>query len=345
MLADARRTLEQVEINDPAVYLMLLTTYAAWLPPEAPQAFTIAVSGLNRIPVDPPVGDYWRPSRGYDFSPLQFGQSMLDMDVDFIRNTINTLASSVDRARFRLGYIHAALEGYATREKPPLNGAAMSWAQPRPPVAEKVSKTYGLDSWDQIEAIRYTFNAEFPGVKVSQAWVWEPKTGQVSYQGKDQSGKPVKFTYQRAQLSSQAANVKDEIDPAFINDQYWLLFPLHVSWDSSANVEDVGMRKLPLGKGSAERIVVKYPSEGGYTPGDTWELYVGSDNRVREFIYHRGGNKKSGVVVATWADYKKAGPLLLSTDHRGTADGKPLRVFFSDVAVKMTGSDNWTKAE
>jgi hypothetical protein len=42
-------------------------------------------------------------------------------------------------------------------------------------------------------------------------------------------------------LSSQAANVKDEIDPAFINDQIWLLFPLHVSWDSSADVEDTGM--------------------------------------------------------------------------------------------------------
>jgi hypothetical protein len=37
----------------------------------------------------------------------------------------------------------------------------------------------------------------------------------------------------------------------------------------------------------------------------------------------------------TWADYKKAGPLFISTDHRGTVNGKPARVFFSDVSVKV----------
>ena len=106
------------------------------------------------------------------------------------------------------------------------------------------------------------------------------------------------------------------------------------------------MHKLPLGKGSAERVLVKYSQCcGGYTPGDTWELYVGTDHRVQEFIYHRGGTKKPSVVVATWADYKKAGPLLVSLDHRGTADGKPLRVFFSDVSVKLTGSDAWMNAQ
>ncbi len=223
--------------------------------------------------------------------------------------------------------------------------AATSWAANRPPIAERIAKTYGLDSFGQIEGIRYTFNAEFPGAKVSHTWEWEPKTGRVSYEGKDKQGKPVKVTYLRSELSSQDDMVKNEIDPAFINDQYWLLFPLHVAWDTGADVEDAGMHKLPLGKGSAERVVVKYPSDGGYTPGDTWELYVGSDNRVEEFIYHRGGPKKPSTVVATWAGYKKAGPLDISTDHRGTADGKPVRVFFSGVSVKLTGAGTWTNAQ
>jgi hypothetical protein len=223
--------------------------------------------------------------------------------------------------------------------------AATSWAQTRPPIAEKLAKAYGLDSFGQIEQIRYTFNIDFPGLKLSRAWVWEPKADRVTYEGKDKAGNPVKVTYVRSQLSTQPANVKNEIDPGFINDQYWLVFPFHVYWDTSANVEDAGMQKLPLGKGSAERVLVKYPSDGGYTPGDTWELYVGSDNRVREFIYHRAGKTKPSVVVATWAGYKKAGPLLISTDHRGKADGKPLRVFFSDVSVKLTGSDTWMKAQ
>lgn len=223
---------------------------------------------------------------------------------------------------------------------------ATSGAQSRPPIVEKVAKTFGVDSWDQIQAIRYTWNAQFGTVNISRSWEWEPKTGKVSYEGKDKNGKPVKATFVLSQLNSQPANVKDEIAPAFNNDNYWVFFPLHAYWDTSATVTVEAMQKLPLGKGSATRVVVKYPAEaGGYTPGDTWELYVGPDNRVEDFVYHRGGPRKPSLVIATYAGYKKAGPLLFSTDHRGTADGKPLHVFFSDVAVKLTGSDTWKRAE
>ena len=58
--------------------------------------------------------------------------------------------------------------------------------------------------------------------------MWEPKADRVSYEGKDEAGKPVKLMYLRSQVSSQPALVKDEIDPAFINDQYNLLFPFHL---------------------------------------------------------------------------------------------------------------------
>ena len=111
----------------------------------------------------------------------------------------------------------------------------------------------------------------------------------------------------------------------------------------------MGMQKLPIGNGAAERLVMKYPSQGGgYAPGDTWELYVGADKRVEQMVYRRGGTAKPGMpglVIATWAGNKKAGPLLVSTDHRGTADGKPLRISLSDVSVKVTGSDDWIKAQ
>jgi hypothetical protein len=224
--------------------------------------------------------------------------------------------------------------------------AANSWAQKRPPIIEQLAKTYGLDSFGQIEAIRYTFNVDFPGVKLARAWEWEPKTGKVGYEGKDKDGKPVKVSYVRSELGSQSDAVKNEVDPAFINDNYWLLFPFHAYWDSSATVTDQGMHKLRVGNGSAELVAVKYPAEGGYTPGDTWELYIGKDNnRVEQLVYHRGGPKKPSLVTATWAGYKKAGPLLISTEHRGTADGKPLHIFLSDVSVKLTGSDTWMKAE
>jgi hypothetical protein len=222
---------------------------------------------------------------------------------------------------------------------------ATGWAQTRPPSAEKLAKAYGLDSFSKIEAIRYTFTVSFPGFSASRTWIWEPKTGQVSYEGKDKDGKPAKVSYRRAELSSQPPAVKEEIDPGFINDQYWLVFPFHVVWDKSATVTDRGKQKLPVGNGSGDLLSVKYPSDAGYTPGDTWDLYIGSDNRVAQMVYHRGGPKKPSLVIASWGGYKKAGPLLISTDHRGTADGKPLRISFSDVAVKLSGSDAWVNAK
>jgi hypothetical protein len=62
-------------------------------------------------------------------------------------------------------------------------------------------------------------------------------------------------------------------------------------------------------------------------------------------VYHRGGPKPPQLVTATWTGYKKAGPQLFSTEHRGTADGKPLHIFITNVSVKLTGSDTWIKAQ
>src|SRR5258708_3685718 len=60
--------------------------------------------------------------------------------------------------------------------------AGTSRAQTRPPIAEQLAKTYGLDSYGQIEAARYRFNLDLPALNVSlsRTWTWQPKTGQVT---------------------------------------------------------------------------------------------------------------------------------------------------------------------
>ena len=253
--------------------------------------------------------------------------------------------TKLDRSKTIRFLIFGALVFAASSCSQQPSSAPQQSARTSGPSAEQIARSYGLDSFGQVEAIRYTWSAQFPGVNISRSWVWEPKTGQVSYEGKDKDGKPVKATYLRSQLNNQPANVVNEVDPAFLNDNYWLLFPLHAYWDKSATVTNQGLKQLPQGSGSAEMVSVKYPSDGGYTPGDTWDLYVDKDNRVQQMVYHRGGPRKPSLVIATWEGYKKAGPLLISTDHQGTADGNSLRVVISDVAVKVTGSDNWINAQ
>lgn len=225
--------------------------------------------------------------------------------------------------------------------------AGSSWAQPRDPIIENIAKAYGIDSYGQVDAIRYTWNGEVVGLfKASHVWEWEPKTGKITFEGKDKDGKPLKVTYDSSQLSSQSDQVKNEVEPSFVNDNYWLVFPFHAYWDKSATITNEGTKKLPSGAGSATLVSVKYPAEaGGYTPGDTWDLYVGKDYRVQALVYHRGGPKKPSLVTATWTGYKKAGPLLISTEHRGNADGKPLHISITNVAVKLNGSDKWMEAK
>ncbi|MGB8095275.1 MAG: hypothetical protein WCF62_31940, partial [Pseudolabrys sp.] len=99
-------------------------------------------------------------------------------------------------------------------------------AQERSPIFQQMFKTYGLESFGQVEKIRYTFHLELPGLNLVRSWEWEPKTDLIAYEGKDKDGAPVKVTYLRSQLSSQSDFVKNEIDPAFSNDNYWLLFVL-----------------------------------------------------------------------------------------------------------------------
>jgi len=218
---------------------------------------------------------------------------------------------------------------------------ATSGAQQLPPVAEQMAKTYGLDSFGKVAAIRYTWNIE--GV-ISRTWEWNTKTDTVTYQGKDKQGNPVKVTYKRSELDSQSDAVRKEIDPAFVNDQYWLLLPLHVAWDG-ATVTDEGKDETPLGKTPAQRIMVKYAASG-YSPGDTWELFVGTDKRIREIRYHRAVPVPGlpNLVLAKWEGHKKAGPLLIATDHPGTGDGRPFHLTITDVAVKVVGSKDWIAA-
>ena len=61
---------------------------------------------------------------------------------------------------------------------------ATSRAQSRPPILGQVAKAYGLDSWDNITAIRYTWHAQFPGVDVSRTGLGSPRLTRFPMRGK-----------------------------------------------------------------------------------------------------------------------------------------------------------------
>ena len=207
-------------------------------------------------------------------------------------------------------------------------------------IRSDIAGSYGIASFDQVDEIRYTFNLKRGEKRAKRSWIWWPKRDRVEYWPGGDQAEAVR--YSRSELSGSSSDDLKKIDAVFINDQYWLLFPLHLVWDQQTTVADVGRQPMPIGGQSARSVVVTYPPSGGYTPGDVYELFIGPDNRLIQWIYRKGGSIEP-TLVATWQDYRKVGPLTLALDHQGpSAD---FRVRFSDVAVKLKGSDDWSAAQ
>ena len=205
---------------------------------------------------------------------------------------------------------------------------------------DQLAAAYGIDGFDQVEELRYTFNIKLPDRAISRTWSWEPKKDRVTFMGTADQGGTV--TYDRSTLlSGQASEQVKKIDPQFINDNYWLIFPLRLYWDHSATVTvDEAPANLPIGTGQAKRMVVQYPANEGYTPGDVYELFIDSSGRIAQWIHRKGGDPKP-TRVTTWEDYRKVGPLTLSFDHMGQVG--LIRMWFTDVAVRLSGKPDWIK--
>ena len=204
---------------------------------------------------------------------------------------------------------------------------------------QRIGNAYGIDYFHQVEQIQYMFNVQIGEKQISRFWIWEPKIDRVTFKGMSYQ-KAV--SYHRHDIDTTASSALQKIDAWFINDNFWLFFPFHVAWVADAKAEDIGRKKLPIGEGRAKCVVITFPTSGGYTPGDIYEIYLNDDSRLLQWVYRRGGSEEP-TRVTTWENYRQAGPLVLSLNHRAGDDN--FRVWFSKVGVKMAGSDNWLFTE
>lgn len=210
-----------------------------------------------------------------------------------------------------------------------------------PAIGEKIAQAYGVSGFDEIEEIKFTFNVKKGETEIRRSWIWMPKVDRVTYLGDGKTDKPV--AYDRKDISAPGSETLREIDAHFINDQYWLLFPFHLVWDSGMKVELAGEKvKLPIGGGMGRMVSVIYPPVGGYTPGDRYDLFLDDNNMIAEWIYRRGGSEKP-TVIATWEDNRRMGPIVMSLNHVGS-DGK-FRVWFTGVELKLSDSGDRIKSE
>jgi len=187
--------------------------------------------------------------------------------------------------------------------------------------ADRIAVRYGLAEFPKVRSIRFTFNVSHGGKDMSREWTWFPPEDSVLFQGKDPKGLQVQAAYSRKNKYSMGSESVAAIDKSFINDQYWLLFPLHLAWDQ-------GMELKLDGDGM---LTVRYPGQGGYTPGDAYDLSADSAGTIRSWIYHRGG-ADTATMRAYWAKPTDVDGLPISLERPGQ---KGFKVWFTHV--KVTG--------
>jgi hypothetical protein len=192
----------------------------------------------------------------------------------------------------------------------------------------RVATVYGVEEWDRVEELRYTFNVKVGEREVRRSWIWRPKDKRVTF--RDELSKDEPFSYNLDDVGDNPPEELKNIDHRFINDQYWLLFALHIAWDQDATVTRAADQRLPIGEGSATKLTVQYPDTGGYTPGDAYDIYIGPDDHVVQWVFREGGQAEASLAT-TWENHQRFGPLLIPTEFK--SDDGSFQLWFSDVAV------------
>ena len=185
------------------------------------------------------------------------------------------------------------------------------------PLSQSVAEKYGFNNFSKVKSIAFTFNVQKGKKKFLRSWYWEPETHKVTYKGIGKDGKEMNYSYYENKVDKKDT-IATFVDANFINDQYWLLFPFHLVWDKKVDIEDAGSKPYPISKKTAHCLIVKYPdSAGGYTPGDIFELYIGKDDLIHEWVYRPGGSTTKRNAM-TWEKNKNFKGILISTEHIGS---------------------------
>lgn len=188
-------------------------------------------------------------------------------------------------------------------------------------VAERIAHVNGFDNWHKVNELRFTFNVDRPENHFERSWVWNPKTQDVTVTTKEGT-----ISYNRKSMDSTHI----ASDQGFINDKYWLLAPFQLLWDKGTNITVQDSVDAPITHIPMNKLTIVYTNDGGYTPGDAYDLYFEDDYLIKEWVF-RKGNVEEPSMLTTWENYQDFNGLKLSTSHY--SPDRSLQLYFTDIEV------------
>lgn len=196
-------------------------------------------------------------------------------------------------------------------------------ATPTLTVVDSIAMQHGFDSWKDIAQFNFTFNVDRNDSHYERSWSWNTTENTVvATEGEDV------FVYNRGSLDS-IANIKNA---NFINDRYWILLPFNLIWDRDNYTYSQTKNTIaPISNVKMNQLTIVYSNEGGYTPGDAYDIYFDDDYTIKEWVF-RKGNQTEPSMTTTWEEYVNIEGMQLGTMHRDA--NKTLALYLSNITAK-----------
>lgn len=191
-------------------------------------------------------------------------------------------------------------------------------------IGKEVAAANGIDHFSKIEKLEFIFNVQRDTAAPSRRhWRWLPKTNEVFF-----ITDSITTRFKRNDTTTQQLK---KLNAQFTNDEYWLLYPFHLSWDRGFELRDSGVKAAPISGKNLRKITAKYNDQDGFTPGDMYGLYIDENNRIQEWAFHKGGAPEP-TLITTWENYKDFNGMLIAQDHQ-SKDGK-FRLWFTGITLQ-----------
>lgn len=187
--------------------------------------------------------------------------------------------------------------------------------------AMAIAKAHGYDRWAEVDRLDFTFNIDRGEMHIERSFNWYPKQDKVTFiNGMDT------ITYKRTEVDSVSLGA----DQTFVNDSFWLLAPLHLAWDSGTTFSEPVKEVAPISGKMMNKLTLTYSNEGGYTPGDAYDLFYEDDHLLKEWIF-RKGNQAEPSMITSWEAYQDVGGMKMATMHQDST--KTLQLHFTGLRV------------
>ena len=104
------------------------------------------------------------------------------------------------------------------------------------------------------------------------------------------------------------------------------------TFNLSESISEPKKVESPINKEQLDMITVTYPIEGGYTPGDAYDIYFDENYLIKEWSYRQGNSLKPSLSN-TFENYKDFNGIKVAIDHK--KEGGNWNLNFSDVEISM----------